>query len=72
MDHLTSQVLEANQDLEARLKSDFHLPQRMYQVEEISGFDINVLRIAPPDFDESSTRKYPVLLYVYGSFFLSL
>ena len=60
------QVLEYNQDLRDRLQTDFYLPKRAYQTEEIAGYDINILRIAPPDFDEDSTRKYPVLVYVYG------
>ena len=44
----------------------FNLPKREYMTESIGGFDINIQRIAPPDFDENGTKRYPVLVYVYG------
>ena len=58
-------MLEANNDVEIMLRS-FNLPQREYLTENIGGFDVNVQRIAPPDFNENSTKRYPVLVYVYG------
>ncbi|XP_063690639.1 dipeptidyl peptidase 4-like [Bolinopsis microptera] len=58
-------VLESNYDVEMMLRT-FSLPKREYMTERIGGFDINVQRISPPDFDENSTKRYPVLVYVYG------
>ena len=60
-------MLEANNDVEIMLRT-FNLPKREYMTESIGGFDINVQRIAPPDFDENGTKRYPVLVYVYGEF----
>ena len=58
-------MLEANNDVEVMLQT-FNVPQREYLTENIGGFDVNVQRIAPPDFNENSTKRYPVLVYVYG------
>jgi len=58
-------VLEANENLELLLKQ-FTLPKISYQTERVAGFDINIKRIVPPDFQENGSKRYPVLLYVYG------
>ena len=57
--------MEANNELEIQLRS-FNLPKHEYLTENIGGFDINIQRISPPDFDENGTKRYPVLVYVYG------
>ena len=59
----TRHVLEANTDLRERLKTITRAPE-FFQVPMPDGAKLNAYRILPPDFD--STRKYPVLMYVYG------
>jgi dipeptidyl-peptidase-4 len=56
-------VLEANADVRSRLAGVTRAPE-FFQVPTPDGAMLNALRILPPDFD--STRKYPVLMYVYG------
>ncbi|MDQ2767654.1 MAG: prolyl oligopeptidase family serine peptidase, partial [Gemmatimonadota bacterium] len=56
-------VLEANADLRERLKGLTRAPE-FFQVPMPDGAKLNAYRILPADFD--STRKYPVLMYVYG------
>jgi len=56
-------VLEANADLRERLKALTRAPE-FFQLPMPDGAKLNAFRILPPDFD--STRKYPVLMYVYG------
>jgi dipeptidyl-peptidase 4 len=56
-------VLEANADVRERLEGLTRAPE-FFQVPMPDGAKLNAMRILPPDFD--STRKYPVLMYVYG------
>ena len=56
-------VLEANAELRARLSEITRAPE-FFQVPTPDGALLNALRILPADFD--STRKYPVLMFVYG------
>jgi dipeptidyl-peptidase-4 len=56
-------VLEADAELRERLTHITRAPE-FFQVPLPDGSMLNASRILPPDFD--STRKYPVLMYVYG------
>ncbi len=56
-------VLEANAELRERLARITRAPE-FFQLPLPDGSKLNAFRILPPDFD--STRKYPVLMYVYG------
>ncbi len=56
-------VLEANAELRKRLAQITRAPE-FFQLPLPDGSKLNAYRILPPDFD--STRKYPVLMYVYG------
>ncbi|MDQ2931573.1 MAG: DPP IV N-terminal domain-containing protein [Gemmatimonadota bacterium] len=56
-------VLEANAELRERLARITRAPE-FFQLPLPDGSRLNAMRILPPDFD--STRKYPVLMYVYG------
>ena len=56
-------VLEANAELRKTLAGLTRAPE-FFQVPMPDGAMLNALRILPPAFD--STRKYPVLMYVYG------
>ena len=59
----TRHVLEANAELRERLARMTRAPE-FFQLPLPDGSKLNAFRILPPDFD--STRKYPVLMYVYG------
>jgi len=56
-------VLEANAELREVLKGLTRAPE-FFEVPMPDGTKLNAFRIVPPAFD--STRKYPVLMYVYG------
>jgi len=56
-------VLEANAELRDALKELTRAPE-FFEVPMPDGTKLNAFRIVPPAFD--STRKYPVLMYVYG------
>jgi len=56
-------VLEANAELRDVLKELTRAPE-FFEVPMPDGTKLNAFRIVPPAFD--STRKYPVLMYVYG------
>ena len=56
-------VLEANAELRDVLKGLTRAPE-FFEVPMPDGTKLNAFRIVPPAFD--STRKYPVLMYVYG------
>ncbi|MBK5189018.1 MAG: DPP IV N-terminal domain-containing protein [Gemmatimonadaceae bacterium] len=56
-------VLEANAELREALAKVTRAPE-FFQLPMPDGARLNAYRIVPPDFD--STRKYPVLMYVYG------
>jgi dipeptidyl-peptidase 4 len=56
-------VLEANAVLRKTLEGLTRAPE-FFQVPMPDGTKLNAFRILPPAFD--STRKYPVLMYVYG------
>lgn len=56
-------VLESNAKLREELTHVTRAPE-FFHVPMPDGTLLNAMRILPPDFD--STRKYPVLMYVYG------
>lgn len=57
-------VLQDNAALKSRLAQLDVKPAVFMKVPMPDGTVLDAYRIAPPDFD--STRKYPVLMYVYG------
>jgi dipeptidyl-peptidase 4 len=56
-------VLEANAELRKTLEELTRAPE-FFQLPMPDGTRLNAFRILPPAFD--STRRYPVLMYVYG------
>jgi dipeptidyl-peptidase 4 len=63
-DHSVARVLEDNHELKAKVKDVISSPTEFFQVEVEDGIKLDGWMIKPPDFDPS--RKYPVLMYVYG------
>ncbi len=61
--HGARHVLEANTALRAELSRLTRAPE-FFQLPLPDGSTLNAMRILPPAFD--STRRYPVLMYVYG------
>ena len=57
-------ILEDNAALRERVESSISQPTEFFQVEIDGGITMDAWMIKPDDFDPS--RKYPVLLYVYG------
>lgn len=53
-----------NQELAARLAAQRLRPPEFFRFRTSDGVELNGYFIKPPDFDAS--RKYPVLMYVYG------
>lgn len=63
-DHRVVRVLEDNSEIRARLKQ-LNPPQAEFLTLDIGdGIDLDAWLIKPNQFDES--KKYPVLVYVYG------
>lgn len=60
----TPRVLEDNAALRATLAQLAIRPPEFFTIPMPDGVMLNAFRIVPADFD--STRKYPVLMYVYG------
>lgn len=60
-------VLEANDALKARLAGYTLIPKQFFQTKAADGTtSLNGWMIRPADFDSSGTKKYPVLMFVYG------
>ncbi len=57
-------VLEDNQELRAKMDSVISQPTEFFQLDIGDGVVMDAWMIKPRDFDPS--RKYPVLVYVYG------
>jgi len=55
--------LETNDQLRKRLNEFAYSPKEFFTV-QVNGAELNAYMIKPPDFD--STKKYPLLMYVYG------
>ena len=56
-------LLGDNADLKNRLTDYTISPKQFFQI-NVNGNDLNAWKIVPADFD--STKKYPVLMFVYG------
>ena len=62
-EHKAVRVLESNDELHKRTKPLISQPTEFFQL-DIGGVVMDAWMIKPPGFDPS--RKYPVLVYVYG------
>ena len=62
--HEVVRTLIDNAELKARLATIPRGPSEFFRVDGGSGYPLDGWMIKPPGFD--STRKYPVLFYVYG------
>ena len=56
-------VIEENAKLRD-LASETALPEKVYSILNIDGYELNVVERRPPQFDEN--KKYPVLFYLYN------
>ena len=63
-DHKVVRVLEANEELAAKVKDLLSLPVEFFRVPVSGGVTLDGYMIRPPNFDP--TKKYPVLVNVYG------
>jgi len=63
-DHKTVRALQTNDQLIARVKDLLSLPTEFFKVPVSNGITLDGYMIRPPNFDPS--RKYPVLVNVYG------
>ncbi|AQG80231.1 S9 family peptidase [Spirosoma montaniterrae] len=59
-------VLEANDALKTRLATYQISQKQFFQTKAADGTPLNGWMIRPADFDSSATKKYPVLMFVYG------
>jgi dipeptidyl-peptidase 4 len=63
-EHRVVRLLEDNRDLRERMQEVISQPTEFLQLDIGDGISLDAWLIKPRDFDES--RKYPVLVYVYG------
>ena len=63
-EHRAVRVLEENSEIRQRLQPFLSHPTEFLQLDIGDGVVMDALMIKPKDFDE--TKKYPVLVYVYG------
>ncbi len=63
-DHQVIRILEDNSELRERMKRELVHPTEFLQLDIGNGVILDTWMIKPKDFDPS--RKYPVLVYVYG------
>ncbi len=63
-EHRVVRVLEDNEELRKKMESLISQPTEFFQLEIGGGVVMDAWMIKPTDFD--SSRKYPVLVYVYG------
>ena len=59
-------VLESNEALKSRLSTYSIAPKQFFQTKAADGTSLNGWMIRPANFDSSGTKKYPVLMFVYG------
>ncbi len=59
-------VLESNDVLKTRLSTYSLAPKQFFQTKAADGTLLNGWMIRPVNFDSSGTKKYPVLMFVYG------
>lgn len=62
--HTVERTLAANTELVARVREAITQPGEFFQVQIADGSTLDGWMIKPKDFDPS--RKYPILMYVYG------
>ena len=62
--HHAVRVLESNEELHQRMKSLSALPTEFFKIDIGDGIQMDAWMIKPSSFD--SSKKYPVLVYVYG------
>ena len=63
-DHRSVRMLQANEELTRKVKDFVSLPTEFFKVPVSRGVTLDGYMIRPPDFDPS--KKYPVLMNVYG------
>ncbi len=63
-DHKVVRVLEQNDELRKKMKTLVTQPTEFFQLDIGGGVVVDAWMIKPPGFDPS--KKYPVLVYVYG------
>jgi dipeptidyl-peptidase 4 len=63
-DHRVVRTLESNAELEQNANRSLASPTEFFQTKIAGDVTLDGWMIKPPDFDP--TRKYPVLVYVYG------
>lgn len=63
-EHQSVRVLEDNSELRERLAKVISRPTEFFQIETEDGISMDAWMIKPQEFDD--TKKYPVLVYVYG------
>ena len=62
--HKVERVLEANNDLQGKVKKLDYQPKEFFSLDIGKGVVMDAWMIKPKGFDP--TKKYPVLIYVYG------
>lgn len=62
--HESLRVLEDHAELRKKMKELISHPTEFFQLEIDDGVSLDALMVKPRDFDDS--KKYPVLIYVYG------
>jgi dipeptidyl-peptidase-4 len=63
-DHVTQVVVEANAGLRGQIEDKQLPPREFFRVDIGDGIELDAWCILPPDLDP--TRKYPLIVYVYG------
>ncbi len=63
-DHAAARVLVSNDEVKARLNALKQSPVEFFRVDVGGGVSLDAWLMKPANFD--STKKYPVLFYVYG------
>ncbi|GAB3999740.1 S9 family peptidase [Spirosoma daeguense] len=59
-------ILEANEPLKTRLATYQIVPKQFFQTKAADGTTLHGWAMRPADFDSTGTKKYPVLMFVYG------
>ena len=63
-DHISVRVLEDNSELRAKVRSFIPSPAEFFQLDIGGGINVDAWMIKPADFDP--TKKYPLLVHIYG------
>lgn len=59
-------ILESNEALKTSLTTYTLSPKQFFQTKAADGTPLNGWMIRPANFDSTGTKKYPVLMFVYG------